>query len=87
MNVIKDLSFEFAIEILHYYQILQKKHHEFLLSKQIFRSGTAIGTLYREAEYAESKADFIHKSAIAKRNAMKPYIGLRFWKKHPLLIT
>jgi len=37
------------------------------MSKQLMRSGTAIGALYREAEYAESKADFIHKLAIAQK--------------------
>ncbi len=39
------------------------------MSKQLLRSGTAIGALVREAEHAESKADFIHKNAIAQKEA------------------
>ena len=42
---------------------------EFVLSKQLLRSGTAIGALVREAEQAESKTDFIHKLAIAQKEA------------------
>ena len=42
---------------------------EFVLIKQILKSGTAIGALIREAEHAESKADFIHKMAIAQKEA------------------
>ncbi len=45
------------------------KQKEFVLSKQLLRSGTAIGALVREAEHAESKADFIHKMAIAQKEA------------------
>jgi len=46
---------------------LQTEKKEYVLSKQLLRSGTAIGALYREAEFAESKADFIHKLAIAQK--------------------
>ena len=48
---------------------LNTEKKEFLLSKQLLRSGTAIGALVREAEQAESKADFIHKMAIALKEA------------------
>ena len=73
-NVFRDKSFRFALEIVNLYQYLQSLK-EFVLSKQLLRSGTAIGALHREAEHAESKADFIHKMAIAKKNVMKHYIG------------
>ena len=50
-------------------QLLQNEKREFVLSKQLLRSGTAIGALVREAEQAESKADFVHKLAIALKEA------------------
>jgi four helix bundle protein len=48
---------------------LRAEKREFILSKQLLRSGTAIGALVREAEQAESKADFVHKMAIALKEA------------------
>lgn len=51
------------------YQYLQSEKKEFVLSKQLLRSGTAVGALVREAEQAESKSDFIHKMAIAQKEA------------------
>lgn len=66
-NVIKDKSFELAIEVVRLYRFLSESKKEFVMSKQLLRSGTAIGALVREAEHAESKADFIHKNAIAQK--------------------
>lgn len=68
-NVIKDKSFAFAIRIVKLYKYLVKEKREFVLSKQLLRSGTAIGALTREAEHAESKADFIHKLSISLKEA------------------
>jgi four helix bundle protein len=67
-NVIKNKSFAFALRIIKAYQFLSEKK-EFVLSKQMLRSGTAIGAMVREAEQAESGADFIHKMAIALKEA------------------
>ena len=67
-NVIKEKSFDFALRIVKLYKYLQEKK-EFVLSKQLLRSGTAVGALVREAEQAESKKDFIHKMAIALKEA------------------
>lgn len=67
MNILKDKSMEFAIRIVKLYQYLSDEKKEYIISKQILRSGTAIGALYREAEHAESKKDFIHKLAIAQK--------------------
>jgi len=64
-NVIRDKSFDFALRLYKF--LVEKK--EFVLSKQLLRSGTSIGALVREAEHAESKADFIHKMAIAQKEA------------------
>lgn len=46
-----------------------KDKNEYVLSKQVLRSGTAVGVLVRESEHAESKADFIHKLSIALKEA------------------
>ncbi|HEY9840395.1 MAG TPA: four helix bundle protein [Candidatus Obscuribacterales bacterium] len=61
-------SFAFALRIVKLSQYLIGKQ-EYIMSKQVLRAGTAIGALVREAEYAESKADFIHKLAIALKEA------------------
>ncbi len=68
-NVLKNKSFEFAIRIVKLCEFLRKNKKEYVLSKQILRSGTSIGALVRESEYAESKADFIHKLTIALKEA------------------
>lgn len=67
-NVLKDKSFAFAIRIVRLRRYLQEKQ-EFDISRQLLRSGTAIGALIREAEFAESVADFIHKMSIAQKEA------------------
>ena len=67
-NIVKDKSFAFALKIVKLYKYLCD-NKEFVLSKQLLRSGTAIGALIREAEHAESKADFIHKMAISLKEA------------------
>ena len=68
-NVIKNKSFAFALRIVKAYQFLCEQKKEFVLSKQMMRSGTAIGAMVREAEQAESSADFIHKMAVALKEA------------------
>ena len=67
-NVIKNKSFNFALRIVKLFKFLQDKK-EFILSKQVLRSGTSIGAMVRESEHAESKADFIHKMSIAQKEA------------------
>ncbi len=68
-NVVKKKSFAFAVRVVNLYKYLAAEKKEFVLSKQLLRSGTAIGALVREAEQAESKLDFIHKLAIALKEA------------------
>ena len=68
-NVVKEKSFAFAIRIVNLYKFLTSEKKEFVLSKQLLRSGTAVGALVREAEQGESKADFVHKLAIALKEA------------------
>lgn len=66
-NVLKDKSFAFAIEVVMLCKELVANQKEFILSKQLLRSGTAVGALIREAQNAESKADFAHKLGIAQK--------------------
>ena len=68
-NIVKDKSFAFALRVIKLAKFLESEKREFVLSRQLLRSGTAIGALVREAEHAESKADFIHKMSIALKEA------------------
>lgn len=67
-NLIKEKSFAFALEIVVLYRSLIEQR-EYVLSKQLLRSGTSIGANVREAEYAQSRADFIHKLSIGLKEA------------------
>ncbi|MDQ8750416.1 MULTISPECIES: four helix bundle protein [Elizabethkingia] len=66
-NIIKQKSFDFAVRIIKLYQYLSSDKKEFILSKQILRSGTSVGAMIRESEHAQSKSDFIHKLSIAQK--------------------
>lgn len=67
--IVRDKSFSFALRIIKISKYLNEQKKEYVLSKQVLRSGTAVGALIREAEQGESKADFIHKLAIALKEA------------------
>jgi four helix bundle protein len=66
-NIVKKKSFAFSVRIIRLYQSLCNDKKEFVLSKQLLRSGTSVGAMVREAEHAETKADFKHKMAIAQK--------------------
>ncbi len=68
-NTVKYKSYAFALRMIKAYKFITSEQREFTLSKQMLRSGTAIGALIREAEHGESKADFIHKLSIALKEA------------------
>jgi four helix bundle protein len=68
-------SFDFANRIVKAYKYLLETKKEYILSKQLIRSGTAIGALVKESEFAESKLDFIHKLRIALKEANET----RYW--------
>ncbi|MDM8566110.1 four helix bundle protein [Candidatus Halobeggiatoa sp. HSG11] len=67
-NIVADKSYAFALRIIKLYKYLVAKK-EYVLSKQILRSGTSIGALIKEAEHAQSKKDFINKMNIALKEA------------------
>jgi four helix bundle protein len=66
---LKEKSFAFSLRIVKLNRYLVDTYKEYILSKQLLRSGTAIGALIREAKYAQSKADFVHKLTIALKEA------------------
>jgi four helix bundle protein len=68
-NILKDKSFLFALEVVKFTQYIVSEKREFILSKQFLRSGTAVGALIREAEYAQSRPDFTSKLHIALKEA------------------
>ena len=74
-SILRDKSYAFAIEIVRLSQKLQKEDKEYVLSKQVLRSGTAVGALIAEAEFGQSKKDFIYKLTIALKEANET----RYW--------
>jgi four helix bundle protein len=66
-SILKDKSFTFAIRIVRLSSYLKTEKAEYVLGKQLLRSGTSVGAMVREAEHAESKMDFVHKLAIAQK--------------------
>ena len=67
--MLKDKTFEFARMVDHAYKNIISRHNEFVLSRHFLKSGTGPGALVREAEYAQSKLDFISKLSIALKEA------------------
>ena len=68
-NVIRDKSYAFAIRIVNAYKFLTETKKEFVLSKQLLRSGTAVGALVAEAIHAQSGPDFLNKMNVALKEA------------------
>ena len=68
-NTVAEKSIAFSIRLIKIYKILTQDRKEYILSKQLLRSGTAIGALIREAEHGQSKADFLSKMNIALKEA------------------
>lgn len=68
-NIIKDKTFKFSLEIINVYKYLKTTHNEFVLSKQLLRSGTSIGANVKEGLKAQSKRDFLAKMSIALKEA------------------
>jgi four helix bundle protein len=80
-NIIKTKSFSFSIRIVKLYQYLCSDKKEFVLSKQLLRSGTSVGAMVREAEHAETKLDFKHKMAIAQKEINETIYWLELLKE------
>ena len=84
-NILRDKSFGFAVRIYKLYQYLVERKKEFVLSKQILRSGTSIGANVREAYNASSKNDFIYKLSIAQKETDETIYWLELMREVDLL--
>lgn len=80
-NVVKDKSFRFAVRIVKLFQYLQSEKREFVLSRQVLRSGTSVGAMVREAEHGESNKDFVHKMSIAQKEINETIYWLELLKE------
>ncbi len=80
-NIVKIKSFAFAVRVVKLYQYLGEQKKEFVLSKQLLRSGTSVGAIVREAEHAESKNDFKHKMGIAQKEINETIYWLELLKQ------
>lgn len=76
-NILKEKSFAFALRVVKLSQYLVSDKKEYVLSKQVLRSGTAVGALISEAEFAQSKPDFISKLSIGLKEANETYYWIR----------
>jgi len=83
-NIVLNKSFDFALEIIELYKILKSKN-EFVISKQLLRSGTSIGANVEEATAAQSKKDFATKMSIASKEARETRYWLRLLNKSKLV--
>lgn len=69
-NVLSVKAYAFALRIIKLYQYMAHEHREYVLSKQILRSGTSIGANIEESIHAQSRTDFIHKLSIASERGV-----------------
>ncbi len=83
-SIAKNKSFEFSLQIIELYKILQERK-EFVLSKQLLRSGTSIGANINEALAGVSKADFANKMAIASKEARETLYWLELLEKSQMV--
>ncbi len=80
-NVLADKSIDFAIRIVNCYQYLMTEKKEYIISKQMFRSGTSIGANIHEGIQAQSKNDFISKISISLKEASETSYWLKVLKR------
>ncbi len=76
-NILQEKSYKFALRIVKLSQYLNDEKHEFVLSKKILDSGTAIGVLIEEAKQGENRTDFLQKFSVANKEAFKTNFWLR----------
>jgi len=74
-NILSEKSHGFALRMIKLYKFMIQEHKEYVLSKQVLRSGTSIGANIEESIHAQSKTDFIHKLSIAQKEASET----RYW--------
>jgi len=79
-NLLSEKSHSFALRMIKLYKFMIQEHKEYVLSKQVLRSGTSIGANIKESVYAQSKIDFIHKLSIAQKEASETHYWITLLK-------
>ena len=85
-SIIAGKAYAFALDIIKLYKYLIKEKREFVLSKEILRSGTSIGANINEAISAQSKRDFVHKMSISLKEARETIYWLRLLRDSDYII-
>ena len=86
-NVVMSKSYTFALRIIKLYKNLVAEKKEYVLTKQLLRSGTSIGALIREGEHAQSKADFLNKMNVALKEANETQYWIELMRDSEYLST
>ena len=81
-NIIVEKTFKFTVDLIVFVEVLEAQR-KYAIANQLLRSGGAVGALVREAQNAESKADFIHKMKIAAKEADESNYWLKVCKASP----
>jgi len=84
-SIIQEMSFAFAVQIVRFCRDLQAHHKEFVLSRQLLRSGTSIGANVEEALGGQSKKDFLAKMYVAGKEARETLYWLRLLRESDLV--
>ena len=84
-SILREKSYQFALRIIKLYKFISTEKKEFVLSKQILRSGTSIGANVEEATQAQSKTDFVHKLSIAQKESAETNYWLRLLRDSEFL--
>ncbi len=79
-DIVREKSMSFAIDIVNLYKFLVAEKKEYVMSKQVLRSGTSIGANLREAKNAQSDLDFIHKNSISQKECDETLYWLELLK-------
>ena len=84
-NIIQQKSFDFAVSIINTFKVIQKERHEYILTKQILRSGTSIGANIEEAIGAYTQKDFLYKINISYKEARETKYWIKLMLKTELI--
>ena len=84
-NILKEKAYKFALRTIKLYQYLANEKKEFVMSKQVLRSGTSIGANIEETNQAQSKMDFIHKLAISQKESFETHYWIRLLRDSEFL--
>ena len=76
-RVVQEKSFQFAVRVVKMCKFLREEQKEYIMTKQLLRSGTSIGANIAEAQQAQSKSDFVHKMSIALKEAAETNYWIR----------